>query len=308
MRYRSVRLITGLRVERSVQRIRTESPYANTGQDSIEGRKLYLDPLPAASLVFSLSEEQSLRLAYGGTVARPLVREFAPFLSQDFVRGRGVQGNPDLLRTYIHNFDLRWENFFSTTEVLAISAFYKSFLHPIERVIIDTNGNIRYSNVDGATNYGLEFELRYELSRINDVFDDFELGANLALIVSNVTLSDEQKSVATSSNRPLAGQSPYVANCSLAFKPSDTDLSLNLFYNVFGPRIREVGFGGLPDTQEEPLHSLDFSAAWGFHDQWNVSMSVTNILFQPQLITQGGQTAQRAERGLGAGMKLGYRY
>ena len=191
-----VRSIVGVRVEDSEQGIVAASPYANEEQQQPDGDKTYFDPLPSAALVFLISDVQSLRLAYGGTVARPLVREFAPFLSQDFVRGIGVQGNPDLRRTYIHNYDLRWENFFSTTEVMAVSAFYKSFLHPIERVIIDTNGNIRYSNVEGATNYGLELELRVNLGRLTDDLSQFELGSNLALIKSNVALSDEQKAVA----------------------------------------------------------------------------------------------------------------
>lgn len=304
----AVRTIIGVRIEDSRQSIQAESPYANPGQETVSGNQDNFDPLPSAALIGLLSETQSLRLVYGGTVARPLVREFAPFLSQDFVRGRGVQGNPDLVRTYIHNYDLRWENFLSTTEVLAISGFYKTFLHPIERVIIDTNGNIRYANVEGATNYGLEFELRLSLERLHRALSAFEMGSNLALIVSDVQLSGEQKSVATSSSRPLAGQSPYVANCSLSFTPTDTSLSLNLYYNVFGPRIREVGLGGLPDTLEEPFHALDFSASWAFHENWTISMSAKNLLLQPMLITQGGQLSQRVERGLSTSIKLGYQY
>ena len=171
-----LRAIAGLRLEHSVQRIGAESPYANSGRELTAGEKSYSRPLPALATILSVSENQSLRLAYGATVARPLVREFAPFLSQDFVRGRGVQGNPDLLRTYIHNYDLRWEHFLSTTEVMALSAFYKTFLHPIERVIIDTNGNIRYANVDGATNYGLELELRLNLSRVHSIWMSWSWG------------------------------------------------------------------------------------------------------------------------------------
>ena len=306
--WQELRAIAGLRIEDSLQSIEAQSPYANPGQELASGEKNYFDPLPSVALIWSIDDRQSLRVVYGGTVARPLVREFAPFLSQDFVRGRGVQGNPDLQRTYIHNYDLRWESFLSTTEVLAASAFYKTFLHPIERVIIDTNGNIRYANVEGATNYGLEFELRLSLERLNASLAAFEFGSNLALIVSNVRLSGEQKSVATSASRPLAGQSPYVANCSLAFKPADTPLSLNLYYNVFGPRIREVGLGGLPDTLEEPFHALDFSASWGFQEHWSLSATVKNILVQPVLITQGGQLAQRVMRGSSMSLKLGYRY
>ena len=143
---------------------------------------------------------------------------------------------------------------------------------------------------------------------MNSALETIELGANLALIISNVSLSQAQKSVATSSERPLAGQSPYVANCSLSFKPSDTNLSLNLYYNVFGQRIREVGLGGLPDTQEEPFHALDFAASWQFQDQWSLSVNAKNLLFQPKLITQGGQLSQRARQGLSTGLKLGFRY
>ena len=42
-----------------------------------------------------------LRAAYGGTVARPQTRELAPFLFQDYVRRRTVQGNPDLWKDNI---------------------------------------------------------------------------------------------------------------------------------------------------------------------------------------------------------------
>ena len=66
----------------------------------------------------SLSDAMSVRIAYGGTVARPLLREISPAASQDFVRRRTVQGEPSLKRTYIHNFDVRWELFPTQTEVL----------------------------------------------------------------------------------------------------------------------------------------------------------------------------------------------
>ena len=85
-------------------------------------------------------------------------------------------------------------------------------------------------------------------------------------------------------------------------------MSLNLYYNVFGPRIREVGLGGLPDTLEEPFHSLDVSAGWRFKEQWKLGVNMTNLLMQSVLITQGGELAQRAERGLSAGVKLSYEH
>ncbi len=298
----------GLRVESFLQKIEAKSPFSTSGDVASTGRNNDLDLLPAASLMFEVSERASVRLAYGGTVARPLVREFAPFLSQDFVRRRGIQGNPDLLRTLVHNFDARWEFFPSTTEVFAISGFYKHFLHPIESVVIDTNGNIKFSNVDGAKNFGIEFEARGSLKHFWSKLKDFEGLANFTLVHSQVELSEAQKAVATSKERPLAGQSPYVANLSLGYAPKDTSLSLFAYYNVFGPRIRDVGLQGLPDVIEEPFHSVDVTAFWKMHKKWVLSLSGTNLLHQATRVTQGDFIYSRIQRGTAMSVKLGWKH
>ena len=71
------------------------------------------------------------------TVARPQIRELAPYQYYDFLRDRGVEGNPDLKRTRIHNADLRWEWFFDEGQVVAASLFDKRFTNPIELTILD---------------------------------------------------------------------------------------------------------------------------------------------------------------------------
>ena len=80
--------------------------------------------------------EHNVRAAYSYSLVRPRFRELAPFLFFDYVRGRSVSGNPELLDTHIHNGDLRWEWFPASdtgeAEVVAASAFYKQFADPIE--------------------------------------------------------------------------------------------------------------------------------------------------------------------------------
>ena len=88
-------------------------------------------------------------------MARPLVREVAPFLQQDFVRRRTITGNPDLQRTWIDNLDLRVEWFPSAAEVFALSLFAKRFDAPIESIIKDQNGNLGYENTPEAQNAGV---------------------------------------------------------------------------------------------------------------------------------------------------------
>jgi outer membrane receptor protein involved in Fe transport len=250
----------------------------------------------------------AVRGGYGGTVARPLLRELAPFVNQDYVRRRTIQGNPDLRRTFIHNFDLRWELFPSGTEVLAASAFYKIFEHPIESVILDQNGALGFDNIDGADNYGLELETRFSLERFSESLQNFSILANLALIRSQVRLSPEQQSIATSRKRPLAGQSPYVANLSFGYSSEENGLSAYLYYNVFGRRLQDVGRDGLPDVYEMPFHSVDASAFWKIDSHWTLGVSGTNILMQPTVVKQGDFNYSKYNKGSTYGAKLAWSY
>ncbi|MEZ4256528.1 MAG: TonB-dependent receptor [Polyangiales bacterium] len=303
-----LRVVGGARIESFGQHVESYSPFPEERKDAIATDRTDTDALPSASLIFGLSEKMFVRAAYGGTVARPEVRELAPFLYQDFVRRRTVQGNPDLLRTYIHNFDLRWEWFFGDTEVVAFSAFYKDFRHPIEQVVQDRQGNVTYDNVDGATNFGGEAEVRVGLGHLHPGLGPFSIGGNVSLIRSSVELSDAQRGTATSAERPLAGQSPYVANLSLGCALPDIGLTSFVYYNVFGKRIEEVGKLGLPDVYQEPFHSLDVSAAWEFATHWKLTVTASNILFSKVELKQGPFTVQRRDPGATFGAKLGWTY
>jgi hypothetical protein len=302
-----LRMMGGLRFETFDQHVESSSPFAR--QDDVEGTdRVDYDWLPAGSLIVELREGMLLRAAYGGTVARPLVRELAPFLFQDFVRRRTIQGNPSLERTFIHNADLRWEWFFGETEVFAASIFYKYFSDPIEQIVLDRQGNITYGNVESAQNLGGEIEARLSFGRLHRSLDFLSLGANLTLVYSRVRLSDDQLASATSSERPLAGQSPFVANVSLGFSFSDIGLEANLYYNVFGRRIRDVGRLGLPDVYEEPFHSLDLVISYDISESFRLGFTARNILYRSVQLEQGGIVVSRYNPGISLGVKLGYSY
>lgn len=300
----ALRLVGGARLELFRQSIESKAPFPVNEIKS--GERTDFDVLPSAGLVYGLTDTMALRASYGGTVARPLVRELAPFLNQDFIRRRNIQGNPEVGRTYVHNFDLRWELFPSDTEVLAVSGFYKRFEAPIESVVLDFRGNITYANIERAENFGAELEARVNLGRLAEALHEFSFLANLALIHSRVSLSPEDQRLATSAERPLAGQSPFVANLSLAYAPDGTGLSFNVFYNVFGRRIQDVGRLGLPDVYEEPFHSLDATMFWQFAEGWTASLYGRNLLNQAQRVDQGGFPFLRSEQGVTVGARLAW--
>jgi TonB-dependent receptor len=311
--FKRLKATGGVRFESARQLIEAKSPVVLV-EEPEDGtfqrtRRVNKDFLPAAGLVFTLQEDMFLRAAYGGTIARPLVRELSPFQSRDFVRRRSTSGNPDLKRTYIQNFDLRWEMFPSTTEVLAVSAFYKQFEDPIETVIRDVDGsNLGYQNIKEASNFGLELEARARLDILDKSLEAFTTMANLALIRSEVNLSEEEGRNATSLERPLAGQSPYVLNLGLGFEPADTGFSTFVYYNVFGRRIIEVGTSGLPDVYEEPFHSLDWTGYYEINKNFSVSLSASNLLLQESVFTQGPLEQSRSQKGLSVGAGASYSY
>lgn len=302
---RWLRLTAGARIESARQSIEVGTPYATSRPDEPLTSRVTTDVLPAAAATVALSDAMSVRAAYGGTVARPLVRELAPSQNIDYVRRRVAVGNPDLKRTYVHNFDLRWELFPSDIEVFAASAFYKIFQNPIESVVL-LGGDFTYDNIESAQNYGLELEARIGLDRLWAPLEDFSLGANLAIIQSNVSLTREQLTEATSKSRPMAGQSPYVANLSLGYSDDDTGLSLNVFYNVFGKRIRDVGVNRMPDIYDQPFHSLDLTAVYEIDSHFRLSASATNLLVQALVAKQGRFEVLRVEDGMGFGLTLSY--
>lgn len=296
-----LRLVGGVRHERFRQQIAVAPPYAMTASE-LESTELQtadrtdVDWLPAASVVAGLTEEMNVRVAYGGTVARPQLRELAPFASQDLIRRRLIQGNPELERTFIHNFDVRWELFPSGTEVFAVSAFYKSFEAPIESVIISNMGNLTFENIRLATSYGAEIEARWSLGSLSRMLADFSAVANLALIASRIELYDEQARIATSKSRAMAGQSPFIVNASVGYEPQGAPFSAFLYYNVFGRRVRDAGRNGMPDIYEEPVHQLDLGLFFKPDAHWVFSLSASNLLHQyTERYTQGGKNYSRLD-------------
>lgn len=308
-----LRLIGGARHEVFHQDIQVVPPYEPwPGQeedaDLAKGDRTDKDWLPAGSAVLALTDQMNLRAAYGGTVARPQLRELAPFPSLDLIRRRRIEGNPDLKRTFIHNFDLRWEMYPSGREVFAVSAFYKIFKDPIESVIVNTAGDLTFQNIKQASSYGAEFEARWSLGLLSDVLSEWTAVANLALIKSQIELYDEQAIAATSKKRAMAGQSPFIVNASVGYEPSGSPFSAFLYYNVFGRRLQDAGTNGLPDIYEEPVHQLDLGLFFKPTEQWVFSLSAANLLMQAERYTQGDANYSSLKPGLAISLNASWTY
>ena len=304
--------IGGLRVERTDMSVETID-----GSES--GQFAETDLLPSANLVWALQNGMNLRLAYGRTIARPSFREFAPFESFNFVGDYIELGNPDLTRTRIHNFDLRWEWFLRGSELLSVGTFYKAFEDPIERTIDPTAAGsdvvIEYLNKDNARVYGLELEARKRLDALAGWLEHVQVGANLTLIQSEVDRTEAELEAIRafdedpSPTRPLQGQSPYLINLNAGYENPESGTSVNVFFNRFGDRLDTVTRNGL-DLFEQARSSLDVTAAQRIMNVFTVKASVKNLLDTDYVVSQsfGGETFVNDRNPLGRTVSVGFSY
>ncbi len=248
------------------------------------GRVKTDDFLPSLNFVYQLKNDMNLRASYGKTLARPSFREMATYPSFDFIGGYILNGNQELKRTIIDNYDLRWEWFMNPGEIIAISTFYKNFTNPIEMAIVSNNNQIQYQNVDEGITYGVEIESRFSLYHLAKSLKDFSVGANFTVVRSEVDIPEKDMITKleidpnASSKRELQGQSPYVVNLMLNYDNLPRDLHFNLSFNVFGKRLSKVSLGGTPNVYEYPRPILDFNSSYKVYDNIKVGFSANNIL------------------------------
>lgn len=313
----SLRFVGGARMEKTDILLVSKDPSLAQGQLN------NLDILPSANLIYSLRQDavkniMNVRASYARTLARPVFRELAPYASFDFVGDITLIGNPDLQRTLIDNFDLRWELFPTTSELVSVSAFYKDFSNPIELVINPLAANLEgnYRNVQRAQVYGLEFEFRKQLGFITPAMKNFRAGGNLTLIRSQQTIAADELAQIRALNpyadetREMFGQSPYTINADLAYVNDSIGLTISANYNVFGPRISAVSRGGTPNVYEMPRPSMDCSISKDLGKRWSLTLRGRN-LFNPayrRVHQFAGQEFVYSSYRIGRSVSLGLSY
>jgi hypothetical protein len=286
-----LRLIGGARVEHSDVRVKT---VATNGMASLAA-PVTTDLLPALSINADLGHNQQLRLAAAQTLSRPEYRELSDVCYFELLGGLTSCGNPALHRALIQNFDARWEWYPRGGEIVSVGLFAKRFDQPIERVLVATTGasTVGFVNTDGATNYGLEVELRKSLGMFGQAFLPFFAGINATVMRSQINVGNAGTTSLTNASRPMVGQSPYVVNASLGYISGTGRLAATVFYNIVGRRIVEAGTQPLPDSYEEARSVLDLSLRYSLWREVSLKVDARNLLDTPFHTTQAAVTRLR---------------
>ncbi len=292
-----LKIITGARFEKTdmvitalldgtkIEQVWTDS---NTNVDVNNGDEIahmkLNDWLPSVNAIYALSEKMNLRAAVSRTLARPSLREFSPARSFTSARSDDSYGNPNLKRTLINNFDVRWEWFVKPGEVLAISGFYKKFKDPIETTFLGNGPNAatQPQNTNSAELYGIEFEVRKNLGVLGTALRPFSLGTNVTLNHSRVDLSADELELyeiaGLDPNRPLQGQPPYVVNCDLSYSRQSWGTRASLIFNMVGDQLYINSDGWKSDVYEQHRAMLDFTLSQAIWSGFSFKFAAKNIL------------------------------
>jgi TonB-dependent receptor len=300
------RVVTGARIEKNIQRLNS---FDVTDNRVFVDQNL-VDILPAFNLIVRPNKDMNVRASASQTLARPSLREFAPFQFYDFQQQATVAGNPKLVRSLIQNFDLRLEYFTGPGEVLSISGFYKRFENAIEETLFPQQSELvrSFANAAGpADNVGVEFEIRKNLGTMADWLMPFTVSLNTSIVDSRIVV--EQAGV--KDTRSMWGQSPFSINGSIYYTNVETGTNVSVAYNTYGRRIIQVNlvgvFQGDPHVYELPRNVIDFSVQQAVGELLELKVSVRDLLNQPLTWEQNGALIQSNIRGMSMSIGLAYR-
>ncbi|RAJ25890.1 TonB-dependent receptor [Gelidibacter algens] len=279
--------VPGIRVESLNQNIAYD--VINLGINGEDEKNFYKNfYLPSLNIKYSLNEDQNLRFTASQTVSIPEFKEIAPFIYEDVTTRIG--GNPDLLEkgfSEIINLDLKYEWFFSKSELLSVAAFGKQIKNPVNLVVgADATGTQRYFRTgDKATVYGFELELRKNLITDKDDNATLSFGTNATYMHTEQDLyaqiDGETYDVSfNKKSEELQGASPLLINADISYSPvfGTYKPTANIVYSYFSDRIDALGSGQLGNVIEKSVSTLDFIWKNNFNDAFEVNFSAKNLL------------------------------
>jgi TonB-dependent receptor len=262
-----------------------KDPDGNAMNDSLDITKDTLCFFPSLNLNIKLSPKHNIRLSYGRTVNRPEFREITNSYYEDFELNAIVHGNPELLSSFIDNYDVRYEWYPNAGEMISLAAFYKKFTNPIEMFQIPAGTTFDYKpfNTEKAFSKGIELDIRKQLLFMEGVpivgfLKDLVVVFNASIIKSEI---ETNKAFARDSVRVMQGQSPYIVNLGLLYNNREKGLMVSANYNRIGKRIAFVGTPINPNTWELPRNSVDLTLDKTIGNKLSIKLGVKDLLNSP---------------------------
>ena len=219
----------------------------------------YNNLYPSLNIKYALNDFHAIRLAMSRTLTLPEFKEVSPF---EYVSptGQVLRGNVDVRASKNLNYDLKWEYFPSTTQLVSVAAFYKDISNPINKVRDRGSAGVfsYFNSADKAEVFGLEVETRLDLISPDYNEEDGTKGGNSLNLVLNATrmwhsqdlkeIFDEDGALLRTfrykgiDKTDLQGASDWIFNSSLNFNSvGESQFSASLNANYTSDKIFALG-------------------------------------------------------------------
>lgn len=294
----------GLRYDASQIQVAYNAAQAPGGR--VGGRtKEYNRFFPSFNVKYAPNEKNSVRLAGSITQTLPEFKEIAPF---QYVSPTGLItfGNPDIVASKNLNLDLKWEYFYSDSELVSVTSFYKRISDPINASVTrGSTGYFSYFNTaEKATVYGVELESRVNLIMVDDR-PKLRLNLNATRIWHSQDLKDvvdetgavkETFKYKNLTETGLQGASDLILNTVLNYSNlKENPLEATLSFNYASEKI--VILGGPEDQAtkdidyndaivENGIPMLNLTVKKVLSDKLDVNLTARNILNPNIKLTQ----------------------
>lgn len=237
--------------------------------------------LPSVNARYEINEDNIIRFAASQTYILPQFKEVSPFLYEN-IAFRSF-GNKDLKATNIYNIDLKYDRFFSRSELISFGVFYKYIELPINRSQVNSAGSdLSYVNTPDAFGYGAEVEFRKTVFSFSE--DSYiNLGASVSYLFSEQTLEDVPFDEITSrffnETSELQGASPLIAVGDITYNLEKDNLvfSSTLLFSTFQDRINAIG-NGTDNIVGQSYPTMDWVNKMTLNKKIDMSLSIKNIL------------------------------
>lgn len=307
--------LVGVRGEFIIQNIDYNTVLVPEGDSSKYDK---IEILPSLMAKYKINDKNNIKFAASKSYTLPQFKERVEMPYEEVTQS--YIGNPDLYVSTNYNFDLGWEMYPSSGEIISFNAFHKIIQNPINEVFVNSaSGDITYVNSgEKAQILGAELETKMTIFK-NEDKDKLSFGANITYMHQEQDFDGEKVSTEnkfganfTYDTGKLSGASDLLANADFSYNytfSEKSDLTTTLTWSYFSDKLRTIGTQGRGHFVDLSNQNLDLIIKYTISKKLRLGLSAKNILNPTYETIQESTNSlvNSYKRGVGASFSLTYK-
>jgi TonB-dependent receptor len=302
-------LVAGIRAEN------TSIDYTGNEYDTDEktsrttaGSASYTNLFPSAILRFDLGASRLLRAAWTNTISRPGYYDLVPYRILSREDSEMEIGNPDLKPTKSMNFDVMFEQYFTSVGLFSAGVFYKDITDFIfgytRRDAADPVTGVVFDQLTQPLNGASASLLGFEVAFQRHLFGPVSMYGNYTYTESSIEDAPFEGRELT--ELPLPGTSKHTANASISYDDRRLSLRASLnFQDDFLDPDGGVGDESYFDRWYDRATTVDLNGEFLLTERARFFFEANNLTNQPLRYFQGTRSRTMQAEYYGARFQTG---